>query len=97
MTDIAMWAGVVGFFSPLVIAFIQQPKWATWVRAVVTFLFAAGTGAATAALGGDLTGKTWLTAGLIIFTIAISTFKGLWSQIGATQKIEHVTSPESKY
>lgn len=88
-----MWALIVGFFAPPVISVIQQQKWPNAVRAVVTFLLALVAGAGTAYFQGDLTGRRWVEASLIVLVAAISTYHGFWKQTGISTKIEAATSP----
>lgn len=89
-----MWALIVGFFAPPVIAIIQQQKWSNAVRASVTFVLALVAGAGTAYFQGDLTGKRFVEATLVILVSAISTYHGFWKPTGIGPKLEKVTSPK---
>lgn len=95
MTNFAMWALIVGFFAPPIIAIIQQQKWPNQVRAVVTFLLALVAGAGTAYFQGDLTGKRFVEASLLVLVTAISTYHGFWKPTTVAPQIEKATSPGS--
>ena len=88
-----MWALIVGFFAPPVIAVIQQQKWSNAVRAAVTFVLALVAGAGTAFFQGDLTGKRFVEASLVILVAAISTYHGFWKPTGIGPRVEELTSP----
>jgi len=93
ITNFAMWSLIVGFFAPPVIAIVQQQKWSNAFRAVVTFVLALVAGAGTAYFQGDLTGKRFVEASLIILVAAISTYHGFWKPTEIGPKIEKATSP----
>lgn len=93
LTDTAAWALIVGFLSPLVIAAVQQPTWSNRIRALVTFLYSVIVGVITAWLNGTLDGRAVVSAVLLIFVMAISTYRGLWKETGVTGVIEAATSP----
>ena len=90
--DLVMWSLVVGFFTPVVVAVIQQPKWNNGARAVVTFLFCVIVGAITVSIEGRITEQRLTSSILLILVTAISTFKGLWQPSGVSPKIEEKTS-----
>jgi len=94
MTALQAWSAIIGFLAPIVIAWIQQPKWPDWLRAVVTFLFCLLVGAGNVWLNGDLSsGTDWVSAVGIIFVSAITAFKGFWKPTGIADKMEATTSP----
>lgn len=92
MTNLEMWALVVGFFSPVVLSVIQQPTWPQWARALVTFVFSVVVGGATAWFQNEFNGKDIVTTVLIVLVAAISTYKGLWQPTNVAPAIESVTS-----
>lgn len=92
MTDAAMWALIVGFLSPLVIAVVQRPEWKDWARALVTFVYCLIAGAVTAYLNGAMEGRSLVSTILLVFVVAIAAYRGLWKDVGAPQ-IEAATSP----
>lgn len=91
--DLFMWTLIVGFFTPPVVAVIQQPKFSDAAKAVVTFLFCMLTAGVTVWLEGRLTGQRFVTAALIILVTAITAFKGLWKPTGVAPAIERATTP----
>lgn len=93
LSDAAMWAVIVGFISPLLIAAVQQPKWTTRSRAIVTFVWAVVVGSVTAFLSGDLNGRTLISTVLLILVVSVATYRGLWQPTGAAPAIERATSP----
>lgn len=93
MSNLAMWSLIVGFFTPIVVAVIQQPKWSSGARAVITFLFCIITGGVTTALQGALTGERLVSSVLLILVTAITTYKGLWQPTGAAPALERATTP----
>lgn len=92
MTNMVMWALVVGFFLPPALAIIQQPRWSNRVRSVVAFLACAVAGAGTAYFQGDLTGRRFVEAGLVVLVTAMSTFRNFWKTTGVTDTIEQATA-----
>lgn len=94
MTDLQMWSLIVGFFMPLAIALVQQPRWSNAARAAVMFVLCAVAGAVTAYLNGDLeNGRSLVSSVLLVLVTTISMFKGLWKPTGVAPAIESATSP----
>ena len=95
MGNAEMWALVVGFVIPPLLAVIQQPKWTSLVRSLVMFAAALVAGAGTAYFAGSFEGKDAVSAVLIVLVTAISTYEGFWKKTGAAPAIEKATSPKS--
>jgi hypothetical protein len=95
MTTLQMWALVAGFLSPPVIALIQQPKWPSRLRAVITFAWSLILAAVTVGINGDFTGRKWIEVSLTILVSAIATYHGLWKPTEIAPKIETVTTPKA--
>jgi len=87
LTDAAMWSLVVGFFSPIVLDLIIQTGWSTRIQSIVAFLFSAVVGAVTALLTGAFTGAGVVTTILLVFVVAISTYKGFWKGVAPDLKV----------
>ena len=93
MSNAAMWAGIVGFFLPHLLAIVQQPKFSTGLRAVITFA-----GSVVAAIGTVLIQNNgwswhdWVSSTLLILVTAIATYHGLWKPTGVAPSIEGSTS-----
>ncbi len=93
LTDAAMWAVIVGFISPLVIAVFQQPTWTKGKRAIATFVWSLIVGSGTAFFAGAFSGMGVVSCILLVLVTSISTYKGLWGETGATKWVEEKTSP----
>jgi hypothetical protein len=92
MTNLTQWALIVAFFVPPVVALVNQTKWSSKLKAVVFFgvsLVAAG---GTAYFQGDLTGRRFLDAALIIVAAAAAYYHGLWKPTEVAPTIEKATS-----
>jgi len=87
-----MWALIVGFLLPPLLAIIQQPSWPAPVRSVVAFVACAAAGAGTAYFQGDLTGERFVEAGLVVLVTSIATYKGFWKPTTVAPKVENATS-----
>jgi VIT1/CCC1 family predicted Fe2+/Mn2+ transporter len=96
MTNIVMWSSIVGFFLPPVIALVQQPGWSNRVRSVVAFAACAVAGAGTAYFQGDLTGRRFVEAGLVVLVTAMATFRNFWKTTGVSPMIEDATALKSE-
>ncbi|MDN4646460.1 hypothetical protein [Arthrobacter sp. PsM3] len=90
---VALWLMAVGFFSPLVIAVIQQSRWSARRQSILAFLFYVVVAAVTAYLNGIFTAVGLVTAVLIVFVVASTAYKNLWKPTGAAPAIEAATSP----
>lgn len=88
LPDEAMWAIVVGFLSPPVLAIIEQTKWAKWLRSVVAFAWSVVAGVGTIYFTGTFTGLKTVTVILLVFVTAISFYKGFWKPTGVAPQIE---------
>lgn len=86
VSNVALLAIVVGFFSPVVLNLILQSGWTARVQAIVAFLFSAVIGTITAWIGGAFDGVGIITGILLVFVVAISTYKGFWKQVTPTLK-----------
>lgn len=96
MSSLQMWSLVVGFFLPPVQAIIQQQSFSTELRAGVNFVACAVAAVGVAYFQGDLTGRRFIEAGLVILVTTIATYKGTWQPTGIAPGIEKATSPGSK-
>lgn len=92
VSDAQMWSLIVGFLSPLVIAVIQQPTWRGPIRVAVTAGFSLVAGMVTAALNGDLTGRSTVSCFLIVAVTSIAAYQNLWRPARAAPWIEAKTS-----
>jgi hypothetical protein len=88
---VALWLLAVGFFSPLVIAVIQQTRWSARRQSLVAFAFYVVVAAVTAWLQGIFTGFGLVTAFLVIFVTAATAYRNLWKPTGVAPAIEAAT------
>lgn len=99
MDDIQMWMLVVGFFSPVVISILQQPRWPDSMRATVAFLFSAVVAVVTYMLNGGSfafdNARGLVTSILTVLVTTIATYKGFWKPTGISPAVESNTSPRS--
>ena len=92
MSNLEMWALVVGFLLPPALSIVIQTGWSAQVQAVVAFLACALAGAGTAFFQGDLTGRRFVEAGLVVLVTTIATYKGFWKPTEVSPTIEKATS-----
>ena len=86
---VALWLSLVGFFSPLAIAVIQQARWTTRTKSLVAFGFYVA--AVTAWLQGIFTTSGLVVAVLVVFVTAGNAYQLLWKPTGVAPAIESHT------
>lgn len=94
MTNLVMWAAIVGFALPPMLAIVQQSKWSDQVRSLVAFAACAVAGAGTAYFQGDFTGKRFVEAGLTVLVTAMATYQSFWKPTKIAPAIEEKTDLE---
>ena len=90
-----MWALLVGFLMPLLIAVLQRSTWPLQLRAGIAFIVCAIAGGVTAWLAGDFDANDVVSSILVVLTTALATYKGLWKPTGFAGSIESATSPSA--
>lgn len=95
MTDLDLWAAVVGALMPGLIAVVNRPSWPAWARAAVAVVVSVIAGAMTAYLGGDLHGISIVRAILLTLFSALGFYKLIWHPSGVAVAIEKATSPNT--
>lgn len=88
---VALWLLLVGFFSPLAIAVIQQSHWPVRTQSIVAFCFYLVVAAVTAALQGIFTTTGIIVSVLVIFVTAGNSYKLLWQPTGVAPAIMKAT------
>jgi hypothetical protein len=101
MTSAEMWAAVVAFLLPPVIALIQQEGWSERRKAIVAFGAAIVAGLGTTYFAGTLVFEAGnlmniLTNCLIVFLGAIAFYSEFWKKTGIAPKIQTATTVGSK-
>lgn len=92
MTNFQMWSLIVGFALPPVLAVVQQTSWSSRLKAVVAFVASAVAGAGVAYFQGDLTGRRFVEAGLVVLVTAVATYQSFWKPTGVAPAIETKTN-----
>lgn len=92
MTDFEMYALLVGFFLPPALSIVIQTGWSDKLKAAVAFVACVIAGAGTAYFQGDLTGKRWVSAALIVLTVGLATYRNFWKPTGVSPTIEKATT-----
>lgn len=92
LSNLAMYALVVGFFLPPVLALVQQQSWSTKLRASIAFIACVVAGAGTAYFQGDLTGRRFAEATLVILTTGMATYQSFWKPTEIAPRIERESS-----
>lgn len=101
LSNLAMWTLILGFISPPVLAFIQQPGWSDKTRSLVAFIFSALVALGTLVFDEQLGFKAaldldnYVTALLLVFVTTISTYRNFWKPNGVAPAIEYSTSGDS--
>lgn len=91
MSNLAQWSAIVAFFVPIVVALLSQQKWPSYYKALVFGAVSLVAAAGTAYFQGDLTGKRFLDAALIVVPAAAAFYYGWWKPTVAPA-IERLTS-----
>lgn len=94
MTDVQMWALIVGFLSPAAIALVNRPTWSSFARTSVMVATSTAVGLGTSYFAGDFAGHNIVTNALIAATGAIASYKGIFQPTGIAAAIERLTSPQ---
>ncbi len=92
VTDAQMWALVVGFASPLLIAVVQQPTWSGRRRTLVTVAWSLVATIGTTYFAGELSGRGLVSCYLVIVVSAIATDQSLGRPLRVAGWIESKTS-----
>lgn len=93
--NLSLWSGIASFVAPLLVAVVQQPRWAPAVRAIVTALICLGMAWATVVLEGKLTGARWTTATLLVLSGAVFWYQTIWKTVAP--RLEVATSSGGRH
>lgn len=93
MTNLEMWALVVGFVLPPVLAVVQQTNWSNRLRAVVAFAACLAAGTGTVLVQKDhWDWSEWVSTSLLVLVTAIATYRNFWKPTGIATGIEVKTN-----
>jgi len=93
MTDAEMWAMVVGFLLPPVIAVLQKSSASEYLKTTLAFAVCMLAAMGNIYVTGEYEGKKMVTVALITLVSAISTYKGFWKPTGIAPYIEKKILP----
>ena len=96
VSDAQMWALIVGFVSPLLIAVVQRPGWSGPRRTAVAIGWSFITGGATAYFADDLTGRSLVSCFLVVAVTAIASYQSIWVPTRIAPWIEAKTSRDGE-
>lgn len=80
-SDAALWAIIVGFFSPIALNLIVSALWPSWLKSVAAFIFAAVVGTITAFIAGAYEGLGIPSTILLTLVVAITAYQNFWRQV----------------
>ncbi|MFC8676664.1 hypothetical protein ACFUEN_28765 [Streptomyces griseorubiginosus] len=92
LTDAQLWAAVLGYLLPPLIAIPVQRHWAGPVKGIFMLLVAAGDGLGTAYFNGELSGRSVVTCTLTAALAIGVAYHTLWKPSGIAPRIEGATS-----
>lgn len=94
MTDLEMWALLVGVAIPPLVAIIQQPRWPNWFRAVVSVAASVVAGFITTYL--TLESALWeqgmIHAMLLVGVASWASYRNFWKPTTVAPVIEAKTT-----
>ncbi|MFI1165664.1 hypothetical protein ACH4UM_19115 [Streptomyces sp. NPDC020801] len=93
LSNAELWAAALGYVLPLAIAFVNQPRWVSWVKGTLMLVVATGDGLGTAYFGDQFHGKPIVTC-VLTAAIAIGVaYHTVWKPSGIAPALERATSP----
>lgn len=95
-TDSELWAAVLGYLLPPLVAIVVQPRWSKPVKGIFMLAVATGDGLGTSYFNDDFHGKSIVTCiltGALAIGIAYHT---VWKPSEIAPRIEHATSTNGR-
>ena len=86
--NIEIWSGLVGFFLPILVAWLNRTNWENWKKALIALASAVLGGTVTALLNHNFNGANWLTALGVVFTSSQAFYHLWWKNSAITDYIE---------
>lgn len=90
--DTASWAALIGAVLPLLIAVIQQPRWSSQVRQIVSIVISVIAGLGTVLASGNFDVQNLLVTIVALIGAAQASYALIFKPTGAAQKIEKATT-----
>ena len=96
LTDLAMWTAIVASFLPVLVAFLQQPRWSQGVRVAVSTIASGIAGLGTVYFTNADLFDTRITPTVVLTVIIASqaAYRAFWKPAGI-KKLELATSPKA--
>lgn len=88
LDDVTLWAIIVAFFGPLVIAFAARPTMRPGVKILIQVAFSAVVAIVTAYLNGVFEGRSLVSILLLVLATSTLAYKGFWKPTGVADKVE---------
>ncbi len=88
-----MWALLLGFFSPIVVATVNRPYWSPASKVIVMIATSIAIGLGSAFFAGSFAGKDIVTGMLTAAVASIAAFHGVFRPTGIAPAVEIKTSP----
>ncbi len=93
MSELDMWDAVLGFFMPVVIAFLNQTRWPATMKGLCAFAVCAVAALITVYVRDDGFALTsWVRTLLVVFLTAIATYHFWWKPSTIGPAVEQATS-----
>jgi len=84
VSDAASWSLLVGSLMPLVVQHLTNFTTNRRYQSLIAFAACVAAGAGTAYFAGDLTGKTLVSAALVVYVASETTYQHFWNPTGVT-------------
>lgn len=96
LTDLDLWAALVGIGMPPVVAVVVSARWKPWLRAVAAAFMCVAAGVITTWLAGDLAGLTPVRSVLVCMAATFGAYRKWWHPSGIARWIEQATTPRRR-
>lgn len=92
MTDLDLWTLLVGAGMPPLVALVNQPRWPSWKRAIVSVVACLVAAGVTLWLGGGLRGASVVRGVLLVLVAALGSYHSWWKPSGIAPALERATA-----
>ena len=88
----ALFAIIIGFALPALIAFVNQSTWSSQLKGIVAFISSVIAGAGTAFFAGQWNGEDIVRSVMIVLIMSQIAYVTFWKGSGIAKSIEQATS-----
>ena len=88
LTDVQLWSIILGFLSPLIVAWAARPEMRPIFKILIQVVFSIVVAVVTAFLNGELEGRSVVSILLLVLASSTLSYRGLWRPTGVTDAIE---------